>query len=312
MRRARRPLSAALLAPALAASVLLAPLLAPGAAPAQEAAPTGTPTGMPSGTSEVRLPVFEAGIGGAVAWVPDYPAAGQNHVQAIPVPYVIYRGRILRSDDRGVRGRFYSSDAVGLDLSFSGAFPASSSENKAREGMPDLDWQGEVGPALRLTLWRDPGAARRINLELPVRAVFSTDLSSVRFRGVVLSPELAVEQRGLALPGDRLRAGIGPIFATDRLMDYFYEVEPRYARPDRPAYDAKGGYLGTRLQFSYRVPLNGRVSVYGGGRVESFHGAANRSSPLFRDDWNLSAAIGIAWSFHQSETTVASTADAFD
>ncbi|UFN48244.1 MipA/OmpV family protein [Roseomonas sp. OT10] len=266
----------------------------------------------PVAAQEVRLPVFEAGIGGAAAWVPDYPAAGQNHLQAIPVPYVIYRGQILRSDDQGVRGRVYSSDSIGLDLSFSGAFPSSSSDNRAREGMPDLDWQGEVGPALRLTLWRDPGAARRINLELPVRAVFSTDLSSIHFRGVVFSPELAFEQRGLRFAGDRLRAGIGPIVATERLMDYFYEVEPRYVRPGRPAYDAEGGYLGTRLQFSYRVPLNPRVSVYGGGRVESFHGAANRDSPLFRDNWNVSAAIGIAWSFYQSEATVASAADPFD
>ncbi|MFC7554522.1 MipA/OmpV family protein [Pseudoroseomonas wenyumeiae] len=91
-------------------------------------------------------PVLEAGIGGGGGWLPDYPAAGQNHLQGLAFPYVIYRGEILRSDDRGVRSRFYSSEGIGLDLSFSGAFPSRSDDNKARRGMPDLDWQGEVGP----------------------------------------------------------------------------------------------------------------------------------------------------------------------
>ncbi|MFT8243689.1 MipA/OmpV family protein [Roseomonas sp. BN140053] len=266
----------------------------------------------PAPAQEVRLPVLEAGIGGGGGWLPDYPAAGQNHVQGIGFPYVIYRGEILRSDDQGVRGRVYRSGGVGIDLSLGGAFPSSSSKNDARRGMPDLDWQGEVGPALRLTLWRDPAAPRRVNLELPVRAVFSSDLTSVHYRGVVFSPELAFEQYGLGFPGARLRAGIGPIVATGRLMDYFYRVEPRFVRPDRPAFDAEGGYLGTRLQFSYRVPVTDRLSVVGGGRVENFSGATNSDSPLFRRDWNLSLALGVAFSFYRSEATVASSADPLD
>ena len=261
---------------------------------------------------ETRRPVLEGGIGGGGGWLPDYPAAGQNHVRAIPFPFLIYRGEILRSDDQGVRGRVLNTPSVGLDLSFSGAFPSSSDRNRARKGMPDLDWQGEVGPALRLTLWRDPTAPRRVNLEVPVRAVFSTDLSSVRHRGFVLSPELAFEQPAFLLPGARLRVGLGPVFATERLHDYFYRVEPRYARPGRPAYEAKGGYLGTRLQFSLRAPVSERISVVGGGRVENFSGAANDDGPLFRRDWNLSVALGVAWSLYRSEATVVSSADLFD
>ena len=266
----------------------------------------------PGAAQEVRKPVVEGGIAGGGGWLPDYPAAGQNHVQAIPFPYLIYRGEVLRSDHQGVRGRFLNTPSFGLDLSFSGAFPSSSSRNRAREGMPDLDWQGEVGPALRLTLWRDPEAPRRVNLEVPVRAVFSSDLSSVRYRGVVLSPELAFQQQGFVLPAARLRVGVGPVFATNRLMDYFYRVEPRYGRPGRPAYEAGGGYLGTRLQFSLRVPVGERVSVVGGGRVENFSGAANEDSPLFRRNWNLSLALGLAWSLYRSEATVSSAADPFD
>lgn len=52
-----------------------------------------------------RLPLFEAGIFGGVAWLPDYPAAAQNHLRVVPLPFLIYRGELLRSDERGLRGR---------------------------------------------------------------------------------------------------------------------------------------------------------------------------------------------------------------
>jgi outer membrane scaffolding protein for murein synthesis (MipA/OmpV family) len=257
-------------------------------------------------------PVLEAGIGGGGGWLPDYPAAGQNHLQGVAFPYLIYRGEILRSDDRGVRSRFYSGESLGIDLSFSGAFPTRSDDNDARRGMPDLDWQGEVGPSLRLTLWQDMQAPQRLNLELPVRAVFSTDLSSVHYRGITLSPELAWERLGLGGTGTRLRVGLGPVFATNRLMDYYYEVQPQYALPERPAYGARGGYLGTRLQFSYRLPLTERVAMVAGGRLENFKGARNEDSPLFKDKWNVSLALGFSWSLYRSDATVASTASPFD
>ncbi|MFC3126472.1 MipA/OmpV family protein [Pseudoroseomonas globiformis] len=257
-------------------------------------------------------PKFEAGLGAGGGFLPDYPAAGQNHFQGLAFPYIIYRGEVLRSDDQGLRGRFYNDDVLGVELSFSGAFPSSSDNNRAREGMPDLDWQGEAGLALRLTLWRDRETPQRVNLELPVRGVFSTDGTGVRYRGLTLSPELAYERLDLGRPGGRFRAGIGPIFATGRLMDYFYRVKPEHVRPDRPEYDAESGYLGTRLQLSYRMPVTERLSLVAGGRLESFHGATNSESPLFRQEWNTSVALGFAWSFYQSETRVASTSSPFD
>ena len=302
----RRPASLLPLLAGLAALLALParPALAQGAAQAAAQAASSGP--------EVRLPEFEAGLAGGGGWLPDYPAAGQNHLRGIAVPYLIYRGEVLRADDQGVRGRVLRGERLGLDLSFSGAFPSSSDDNRARRGMPDLDWQGEVGPALRLTLWRDRAHPRRVNLELPVRAVFSSDLSSISYRGLVLTPELAFEDREIGFPGARLRIGLGPIFATARLHRYFYDVAPQYALPDRPAYRSEGGYLGTRLQFSYRVPITERISFVGGGRVENFAGAANDRSPLHRQDWNGTVALGFAWSLYRSERLVASSADPFD
>lgn len=291
--------------------VLAAVLVLLATPAAAQVAPPG-PAAPETPADDTRLPVFEAGVAGGAGFLPDYPAADRNRVRGIALPYVIYRGEILRADDQGVRGRILRGERVGLDLSFSGAVATSSDDNPARRGMPDLDWLGEVGPALRLTLWRQPDHPRRVNLELPVRAVFSTDFSTTRFRGFTFTPEIAFEDRSLIFPRARFRVGLGPIFATERLQDYFYEVTPRFALRDRPAYDAKGGYLGTRLQFSYRVPVTRSVSVVAGGRVDNFAGAANADSPLHRRDWNVSAIAGFAWSFYASSATVASSADPFD
>ncbi len=259
-----------------------------------------------------RRPLLEAGILGGGGWVPDYPAAGQNHFRALPAPYLIYRGELLRSSDRGVRGRLYRSGDLEFSFSFSGAFAARSRENRAREGMPNLGYLGEVGPALRWVAWRGDGGRHRITLELPVRAVFSTNLSDISFRGFTAAPEVAFEHVGLFHPAARTRVGVGPVFTSGLLSDYFYRVEERYVRPGRPGYDASGGYLGTRLTFSYRRPVTERISVSGGGRVENFTGAANADSPLYRREWNVTLVGGVSFSLYRSERTVDSASEPFD
>ncbi len=258
-----------------------------------------------------RLPLFEAGIFGGAGWLPDYPAAEQNHVRGVVLPFLIYRGELLRSDERGLRGRILHGRDLEFSLSFSGSLRASSRDNRAREGMPDLDYLGEVGPALRWVAWRD-GGRRRITLELPFRAVFSTDFSQMHYRGYTIAPELAFEQTGLLFPRSRARVGIGPVFGSGRFMDYFYQVKGEFSRPGRPAYDAHGGYLGTRLQFSYRVPVNDRISIGGGGRLENFSGATNAGSPLFRREFNVTLLAGVSFALYQSEATVSSAAEPFD
>lgn len=260
---------------------------------------------------EIRRPLLEAGFLAGGGLLPDYPAADRAEARALALPWVFYRGDILQSDERGLRGRFYRSSDFEFTLNFNGAL-ASRSSGGAREGMPDLDYLGEVGPSLRWTPWRDEARTTRVTLEVPFRAVFGTDLSRIRHRGFVFAPELALERAGAFMPEDRLRIGIGPVFASGGLMDHWYRVRPSEARPDRPAYDAEGGFLGTRLQFSYRVPVTERVSFFGGGRVENFSGARNSSSPLFRSDFNTSIVAGISVTLYRTQATVVSGAEVFD
>jgi len=46
--------------------------------------------------------------------------------------------------------------------------------------------------------------------------------------------------------GWKLGALIGPHFGNQRQHQYFYGVAPEFATPERPAYDAPGGYSGWR------------------------------------------------------------------
>lgn len=266
---------------------------------------------LPAAAQEVRRPLLEAGAFFGGGLLPDYPASDHVEPRALALPWLIYRGEILQSDERGLRGRLYRASDLELTINANGAL-GSSSGGGARAGMEDLDPIGEVGPSLRWVAWRDTARLTRIVLEAPVRAAFTTDFSRIRHRGFVFAPEISVERTDLFLPGGRGRIGVGPVFATGGLMDYWYRVRPEDARPSRPAYDADGGYLGMRMQFSYRMALTDRVSLTAGGRVENFSGAANADSPLFRSTWNATMVGGISVSLYRSDATVASGTEFYD
>jgi outer membrane scaffolding protein for murein synthesis (MipA/OmpV family) len=261
-----------------------------------------------------QLPVFEVGIAGGGGNLPAYPASSQNSWRGLAVPYIIYRGSTFRADDGGLRARASLADGIELSVSASGGVNASSDDVTARQGMPDLQWLGEIGPNLRFTLWRgeEEASPQRIVVDTPVRAVFSTDWSSVSFRGFTFAPDIAYERINFLSPFARLRLSAGVVFGTDSYAEYFYDVAPEFARPGRPAYNAQPGYIGSRVSLSYRLPLSERVSVVAGGRVENFSGAANADSPLFRSDWNFAVVAGFAVSLWRSEAKVNAAAQPFD
>jgi outer membrane scaffolding protein for murein synthesis (MipA/OmpV family) len=261
-----------------------------------------------------QLPVFEVGIAGGGGSLPAYPASSQNQVRGLVVPYVIYRGSVLRADDGGVRARTSLADGIELSVSAAGGVNASSDDVTARQGMPDLEWLGEVGPNLRFILWRgeNEAAPARLVVDTPVRAVFSTDWSSVSFRGFTFAPDIAYERLHVFSQYARLRVSAGVLFGTDAYGDYFYDVAPEYARPGRPAYNAQAGYVGARLTVSYRLPITERLSVVAGGRVENFSGSANADSPLYRSTWNATVVAGFAFSLWRSEARVDVSSQPFD
>lgn len=282
---------------AWAAALILAwPCVIPTVISAQE---VSVPSGVVGADQDGALPLWEAGMVGFATWNADYPASDENHVNALGLPFVIYRGDILRLGDGSLaRGRFIKTDRIEFDVSFNGSFPVDSDDNDARKGMPDLDYLGGIGPQLTITLL--PGKPE-IHLALPVRAVFSSDLSDIEFRGIVINPKLMLQHQNIFDTGTRLNLNAGPVFATTELMAYFYGVEPQFVRPDRPAFDAGGGYLGTELNLGISKLFTDRLRGFAGGKLGHYGGSANEDSPLHRRNTNFSFWLGLSWAFYQSD-----------
>src|SRR5258708_37379152 len=75
--------------------------------------------------------LYEAGIFFGGGYFPDYPGSNENHARYLPLPYMIYRGSIVRADERdGVRARAILAKRIHMELSVAGLFPGNF-QNKA-------------------------------------------------------------------------------------------------------------------------------------------------------------------------------------
>ena len=159
-------------------------------------------------------PLWEIGALVGVGILPTYPASDQTRFEILPLPYFTYRGEVIRSDDKGLlRGRLFKSDRAEIDVSLAAAFDVDSSDNRARVGMPDLDWLGEIGPRLELTLARAGDV--RIEFELPIRAVISTNFTSrANYQGLIMVPELAYHHDDFLGVDARFKFGVSAVFAN--------------------------------------------------------------------------------------------------
>lgn len=252
-----------------------------------------------------QKPVWEIGVGAGLLYIPDYRGSNESRFYALPYPYVVYRGDIIKVDKQKISGQIFKTDRILLDVSFSGSVPVKSDNNSARAGMPDLDPTFEIGPALNITILENRENQYSLKFSLPVRAVFSTDFSSVTYQGWVVSPRLNFE-KGDIIPNTGLHLGIsvGPLFADSGYHDYYYTVEPGYATPWRPAYDADGGYSGSSLSIglskSYKqLKFNAFVSA------DFLYGAVFEDSPLVKTKTSIMSGVSVSWIFFKSAKTVA-------
>ncbi len=248
-------------------------------------------------SAPTQKPLFEIGVFSFGGYFPDYPGSAQNHFQFLPLPFFIYRGSFLRMGPQSVSGVLIENQTLHFDISATGAFHTSSNDT-ARYGMPKLDDMGEVGPRLNLVLARDAQTAR-IEFELPVRAVFSTDFKSISYRGWRIAPELAYIQDNLWNTGGRLKIGIEEHVASGLLMDNINRLAPQYVT--RPGPILRMRYLGSTLDASYRIPLNRRMTLFSLLSDSYYGGATNAASPLLKKDMNFTAAAGLTFSFYQSD-----------
>lgn len=245
-------------------------------------------------------PLYEFGLYGGLGFLPDYPASDQGRLRYIFVPVGVYRGEILRASDRdGLTARILRRTTIRLNVSVSGAFSTQGSENKAREGMPDLDWLAEIGPNLSVIL-SEQKDDRQIRLDIPFRHMLSTNFKKMAAHGWIFNPGLRwIEHRVLQLPLS-LFTQIEATWVSEGVASYFYHVPFENVTSTRPSHFAAGGFLeyGTQIGLSYR---NQRWHGFGGISYTRYDGSANANSPLFRTFSTVGAFVGFGYWFYQSD-----------
>jgi outer membrane scaffolding protein for murein synthesis (MipA/OmpV family) len=253
-----------------------------------EAAPPGAST----------LPLWEAGIGVGYVSTPAYPGADTHSSKALALPFLLYRGEVLRADQSGIGARLLHTDAVEFDVGFAASLPAHSADVAARRGMPDLGTLAEFGPRVKVRL-ADFAPNQRLRFELPLRAVIE-GRAGVRRQGWTLEPRLVYEAAGEGRAWTT-EAQLGAVFGDRRINRYFYEVAPQFATSTRPAYSANSGLMLMRAGlFGFRR-VNPDLRVFGFVRYESYAGAANRDSPLMQRATGASIGFGVAWTLAHSQ-----------
>jgi MipA family protein len=241
--------------------------------------------------------LWEIGAVGLAVDQQAYPGSGRQVRRALALPYLIYRGQFLRADSEGVGVRPVKTPVYEFDVTGAYSFGSNASNDPARRGMPNLGTLVEGGPRVKVNLGEAPFGGRW-RLDLPIRGVF--DLShQMTYRGAVFQPGLGWSKR----PGGGWAYGIGAsaLVADSRLARTFYEVDPRYATPTRPAYQAQGGLLSTRLSVYAAKDITRDWTVFAFARIDSVAGAANRASPLVQRTTGASTGIGVSWTWLRSE-----------
>ena len=249
-------------------------------------------------------PLWDFGLGvGAVSFA-DYRGADTTHVYVLPLPVFYYRGKFLKSDRNGIRGKLFSQDWIELNISANATTPVR--RNAARAGMPDLRSTVEIGPSLDMHLWKSADERVKFDVRVPLRGVFTVQ-APPHFIGSIFAPHASIDIKDVAgFEGWYLGALAGPLFGDHRYHDYFYTVAPQFATPERAAYQARGGYSGAEIlvALSKRYP-----SFWVGGYVrrDTLAGATFESSPLVKRDSYWAAGAGIAWIIRQSKRLVSDT-----
>jgi outer membrane protein len=235
---------------------------------------------------------FELGLGIGSLYYPNYIGSKSTQILTLPLPYIRYRGDFFRIDEDGISTKLFGINGLRLELSLSGSLPADSKDSGIRKDMPDLDLTGEIGPKLVYTIY-DHGVSK-LEFELPLRAVLSTNFESISYRGVVSNPEF---KYSLTYSDFKWTLKSGIVFANKDYNSYFYGVDEAYKTPSRETYEAMSGLSGfkNRLGVTYQ-----KAKWWAGAFISHYNisSATFRDSPLVETNSAFYMGASVAYIFY--------------
>ena len=236
---------------------------------------------------------LDLGIGLGAMFYPDYLGSDQSNMLVIPYPYISYVSENLEIDGNGVDAALFDIHNLSLRLSLSGSLPVKSSG--AREGMHDLDPSFEVGPALVYTLYDKDGLS--FKLDMPIRAVISSDFKGLDYRGYIYDPKLSIEYD--FLDGYNFQLHTGGVFADSRYHNYIYGVPLHYVTENRNYYKTDAGYSGYKTSMGIEKKFE-HLWLGAFVRHYSLTGSIFSSSPLTEKNSGIYGGIFMAYLFDKS------------
>ncbi len=255
-------------------------------------------------TDEEQPSLWELRLAAFGQHAPVYPGSAEPNVTLLPIPVPVYRGSFLNFGenlDQVARGEITETRRLrlGVDLDFT--FGEDSADIPVRQGMADLNFMLEIGPELEIKLDNHTPEQGEFFLAFQLRAGVSFDGVDPSSQGFLLNPELEY-RRDQVFGGDNLLSlRWKPTWASEDFMDYYYEVDPLFATAQRPAYDASGGYLGSKFTAALTRQINERL-VFGISASYFLNsGAENELSPLYEDDAGFSIQAAFIWTLWESE-----------
>ncbi len=234
---------------------------------------------------------YQLGAGILLTSQPHYLGAAQAKNLVLPVPFFSYKSERLTIDRQGATGFLADGDGWQLNVSLAGALPVDSKDNLLRQGMPSLDWVGEIGPAL------DVGLSDSWTLRLPLRQAIAGDLRHQQAIGQRFEPELRYN-RSL---NEELQWQMTTSLAWNsrQYHQYFYGVSAEYSTDDRSAYQAKAGFSGFRFSNGLIYQReNWWLGIY--ARYDYLGEAVYADSPLFGRKHQFSSGLVLVRIFQQS------------
>lgn len=241
---------------------------------------------------------LELGAGPLVVVGNHYRGSDQAKVWVFPLPYFSYRSDRLEAEPSFIRGILFHNRWFAFKLSLVPGLNVESKNNRARAGMPSLDYSLEVGPMAIARLWENKEKSVLINFEIPVRESIATNLWHYQTAGMITVPylNLIYNPRENAFWSFDSEFSISPMFASQKYHDRFYTIAPEFQQRGRSTYRARGGYSGLQSAVVFNKRLQ-KMAVLSFFRWDSLKGAAFIDSPLVVQKNFFIGGLGIFWMF---------------
>jgi outer membrane scaffolding protein for murein synthesis (MipA/OmpV family) len=247
-----------------------------------------------------ELPLWEFGLGALPFRADNYRGSPQHKWYLFHLVSYTYRGKNVEAENGYVRGHLIKYKNFTFDLSFSIGLNVNSDSDRLRKGMKDLDPTFEIGPMLRYYLWKSKDDHHYINLEMPYRAVYTSDLSYIDQIGYYSIPYINYLTRARdSTFGWAAEVSLGPTYGSAGYHHHFYGVNSRDATPERPLYQGKRGYGGTSLGVILSKRL-GEVLMIPFLRYDYLDGAIYQDGPLFKNRHYTMYGLAFIWYFSRS------------